>query len=85
MYYVRVLGRGVGGGGERGCVEVSNKQNKMYARRTRSFSRTKMRSSKTAHMNKSNLTTEKIVLCTHMTVFKIGVHRNVDNWIQLLT
>ena len=36
-------------------------------------------------MNKSNYTTEKIVQCTHMTVFEIVAHRNVDNWIQLLT
>ena len=35
--------------------------NKMYARRTRSFSRARMRSSNSARMNKSNFTTEKIV------------------------
>ena len=40
----------------------------MYARRTRSFSRARMRSSNSARMNKSNFTTEKVVLCTHDSV-----------------
>ena len=35
--------------------------NKMYARRTRIFSRARMRSSNSARMNKFNFTTEKIV------------------------
>ena len=37
-----------------------------------------------AHMNKFDFTTEKIG-SVHMTVFEIVAHRNVDNWIQLLT
>ena len=36
-------------------------QNKMYARRTSSFSRERIRYSNSARMNKSNFTTEKIV------------------------
>ena len=56
----------------------------MYARRTRSFSVTRMRSSHSARMNKFDFTTEKID-SVHITVFKIVPHRNVDNWIQLLT
>ena len=54
-------------------------------RRTRSFfSVTRMRSSNSACMNKFDFTTEKIG-SVHMTVFEIIAHRNVDNWIQLLT
>ena len=57
----------------------------MYARRTRSFSRNKnIRSSNGARMNKFDFTSEKIG-SVHMTVFEIVAHRNVDNWIQLLT
>ena len=56
----------------------------MYARRTRSFSVTRMRSSNSARMNKFDFTTEKIG-SVHITVFEIVPHRNVDNWIQLLT
>ena len=56
----------------------------MYARRTRSFFRTRMRSSNSARMNKFDFTTEKIG-SVHMTVFEIVAPRNVDNWIQLLT
>ena len=52
---------------------------KMYARRTRSFFQ-----NKNARMNKPNFTTEKSC-SVHMTVFEIVVHRNVDNWIELLT
>ena len=40
------------------CIFIYNK---MYARRTRSFSRGRMQSSNSARMNKSNFTTEKIV------------------------
>ena len=36
------------------------RHNKMYARRTRSFSRARIRSSNSAGVNKSNLTTVKI-------------------------
>ena len=43
-----------------------------------------MRSSNSARMNKSNFTTEKSC-SVHMTAFEIVAHRNVDNWIQLLT
>ena len=56
----------------------------MYARRMRSFSVTRMRSSNSARMNKFDFTTEKIG-SVHMTVFEIAAPRNVDNWIQLLT
>ena len=56
----------------------------MYARRTRSFfSVTRIRSSKSACMNKFDFTTEKIG-SVHMTVFEIVAHCNIDNWIQLL-
>ena len=55
----------------------------MYARRTRSFFRNK-NASNSARMNKFDFTTEKIG-SVHMTVFEIVAHRNVDNWIQLLT
>ena len=48
------------------------------------FSITRMRSSKSARMNKFDFTTEKIG-SVHMTVFEIVAPRNVDNWIQLLT
>ena len=48
------------------------------------FSVTRMRSSNSALMNKFNFTTEKIGR-VHMTVYEIVAHRNVDNWIQLLT
>ena len=48
------------------------------------FSVTRMRSSNSARMNKFDFTTEKIG-SLHMTVFEIVAHRNVDNWIQLLT
>ena len=57
--------------------------NKMYARRTRSFSVARMRSSNSARMNKLDFTTEKIG-SVHMTVFEIVAYRNVDNWTQLL-
>ena len=53
--------------------------NKMYARRTGSFSRARMRSSNSARQNNSDFTTEKIVYSVHMTVFEIVVHCNVDN------
>ena len=59
-------------------------RNKMYARRTRSFSVTRMRSSNSARMNKFDFITEKIG-SIYMPVFEIVAHRNVDNWIQLLT
>ena len=45
-------------------VELNNSvsfDNKMYARRTRSFSVTRMRSSNSARINKFDFTTEKIV------------------------
>ena len=48
------------------------------------FSVTRMRSSNSARMNKFNFTTEKIGI-VHMIVFEIVAHRNVDNWILLLT
>ena len=48
------------------------------------FSVTGMRSSNSARMNKFDFNTEKIG-SVHMTVFEIAAHRNVDNWIQLLT
>ena len=48
------------------------------------FSVTRMRSSNSARMNKFDFTTEKIG-SVHMIVFEIVAHRNVDNWIQLLT
>ena len=57
--------------------------NKMYARRTRSFSVARMLSSSSARMNKLDFTTEKIG-SVHITVFEIVAHRNVDNWTQLL-
>ena len=41
------------------------------------FSRVRMRSSDCMNKKKS--------CSVHMTVFEIVVHRNVDNWIQLLT
>ena len=56
----------------------------MYARRTRSFSRSKMRSNNSARMNKSNILLRKS-FSLHMAVIEIVVHRNVDIWIQLLT
>ena len=37
------------------------RHNKMYARRTRSFSKARIRSSNSASVNKSSLTTDKIV------------------------
>ena len=40
----------------------------MYARRTRSFFVTRMRSNNSARINKSDFTTEKIVQCTHDSV-----------------
>ena len=52
----------------------------MYARRTRSFSVTRMRFSNSARMNKFDFTTEKIG-CVHMPVFEIVANRNVDNLI----
>ena len=45
---------------------------------------TRMRSSNSARMNNFDFTTEKIGN-VHMTEFEIVAHRNVDNWIQLLT
>ena len=48
------------------------------------FCRARMRSRKSARMNKSNFTIEKIVVCTHDSDFEIVVYRNVDNCIQLL-
>ena len=39
--------------------------NKMYERRKRSFFITRMRSSNSARINKSDFTAEKIVYCTH--------------------
>ena len=54
----------------------------MYARRTRIFFQSKMQSS---IIEKPSFTTEKIVYSVHMRVFEIVAHRNVDNWIQLLT
>ena len=87
--------------------------NNMYLRRTRNFSRARMRSSNSARMNKSNnnnnKNNNKLFIRTyqygliehnlhiinfirlrkscsvHMAVFKIVAHRNVNNWIQLLT
>ena len=55
----------------------------MYAKRTRSFSVTRMRSCNSARMNKFDFTTEKVG-SVHILVFEIVAHRNVDNWIQLL-
>ena len=56
----------------------------MYAKRTRIFSRAKKRSSNSARMSKPSFTTVKS--CNvYMTVFEIVVHRNADNWTQLLT
>ena len=49
------------------------------------FSRSIMRFSNIARMNKSNFTTERKSCSVQMTVFEIGVHCNVDSWIQLLT
>ena len=49
------------------------------------FSRARMQSSNRARVDKSNFTTERKSCSVHMTVFEIVVHRNVDNWIQLLT
>ena len=50
------------------------------------FSVTRMRSSNSARMNKFDFTTEKIgSVNMTLTVFEIVAHRNVDNWIQLLT
>ena len=43
------------------CLYWSHIRNKMYARRTRSFSVTRMRSNNSARINKSDFTTEKIV------------------------
>ena len=54
--------------------------NKMYARRTRSFSVARKRSSNSARMNKLDFTTEKIGN-VHMTVFEIVAPYIVDNWI----
>ena len=59
-------------------LQSSTFHNKMYARRTRSFSVTRMRSSNSARMNKFDFTTEKIG-SVHMTVFEIVASRNVDN------
>ena len=56
----------------------------MYARRTHSFSVTRMRSSNSARINQSDFTTEKSC-SVHMTVFEIVAGHNVVNWIQLLT
>ena len=60
----------------------------MYARRTRGvrvvFSVTRMRSSNSARINKSDFTTEKSS-SAHMTMFEIAARHNVVNWIQLLT
>ena len=48
------------------------------------FSSARMQSSNSARIDKSNFTTE--TSCSvHMAVFEIVVHRNVYNWIQLLT
>ena len=58
--------------------------NKMYARRTRSFFRTRMRSSNSARINKFDFRTEKSC-SVHMTVFEIVAGHNVVNWMQLLT
>ena len=46
------------------------------------FSRVRMRSSNNARMSKPRFTTVKIM---YLTVLEIIAHRNVDNWIQLLT
>ena len=48
------------------------------------FSVIRMRSSNSACMNKFDFTTEKIC-SVHMIVIESVAHRNVDNWIQLLT
>ena len=48
------------------------------------FSSARIRSNNSARTNKSNFTTEKSC-SVHTTVFEIVVHRNVDNWTQLLT
>ena len=48
------------------------------------FSVTRMRSSNSARINKSDFATEKS-FSVHMTVFEIVVRHNVVNWIQLLT
>ena len=58
--------------------------NMMYVRRTHSFSVTRMRSSNSARMNKSDFTIMTKSCIVHMTVFEIVAHRNVDKWIQLL-
>ena len=46
-------------------LKGSHCMNKMYARRKRSFSVTRMPSSNSARINKSNFTTEKIVYCKY--------------------
>ena len=56
----------------------------MYARRTRSFSVTRMRSINSARINKFDFRTEKSC-SVHMTVFEIVAGHNVVNWMQLLT
>ena len=56
----------------------------MYARRTRSFFVTRMRSSNSARINKFDFRTEKSC-SVHMTVFEIVAGHNVANWMQLLT
>ena len=51
---------------------------------THFFSRARIRSINSVRMNKTNFATVKS--CNvHMTGFEIFGHRNVDNWIQLLT
>ena len=65
-------------------TDHNNNNNKMYARRTRSFSVTRMRSSNSARINKFDFRTEKSC-SVHMTVFEIVAGHNVVNWMQLLT
>ena len=48
------------------------------------FSVTRMRSSNSARINKSDFTREK-KCSAHMTMFKFVARHNVVNWIQLLT
>ena len=57
----------------------------MYVRRTRSFFPEQECNPVTELVSK-NLTLLPRKSCSvHMTVFEIVVHRNVENWIQLLT
>ena len=58
--------------------------NLMYGRRTGSLFKARMQSSSSARMNKSNFRLLTKLCSVHMTVYKIVVHRNVDNWIRII-